>query len=49
MVKGTVKRKGTIWKEVLRARNEISKSKCVEVYREEKRKLKSVYMRAKRK
>ena len=37
------------WKEVLGARNEVTKDKSMEIYREESRKVKGVYTKPKRK
>ena len=39
-VKATVKRKEAAWKEVLGAKDEDAKERCLEVYNEEKRKVK---------
>ena len=36
-VKPVAKRKEAAWKGVLRARDEVAKEKCLEVYKEEKR------------
>ena len=40
MAKTTIERKETAWKEVLGARNEVTKERCMEAYKEEMRKLK---------
>ena len=43
-IKAAVKRKEAAWKEVLAANNEDAKERCMEVYREKKRRLKYVYI-----
>ena len=44
-----VKRKKDAWKQVLGARDEAAKERSMEIYREEKRKVKScIYIRVKR-
>ena len=48
MVKIAVERKEAAWKEVLGARDAAAKDRCIEVYKEEKRRLKGVFIRAKR-
>ena len=40
VVKAAVERKEARWKEVLGARNEAANYRCMEVYKEEKRKVK---------
>ena len=39
-IKAAVKRKEDAWKEVLEARDEDARERCLEVYKEEKRKVK---------
>ena len=39
-VKAVVKRKEDAWKEVLGARDEVARERCLETYKEEKRKVK---------
>ena len=50
-IKAAVWRKEDAWKEVLATSDEEAKERCMETYREEKRRerLKGVYIRAKRK
>ena len=43
-----VKRKGTAWKEVLRARDENAKQRCLDVYKKEKRKVKRCIYQSKK-
>ena len=40
VVKATVQSKETAWKKVLGANNEVVKDRCMEIYKEEKRKIK---------
>ena len=47
-VKAVVKRKETAWKEVLEARDEDAKERCLEVYNDEMSWLKDVYIKARR-
>ena len=47
MVKAAVKRKETAWKELLGARFEFARDRCIETYKIEKRKVKKC-IRAKR-
>ena len=42
-LKAVIKRKEDVWKQVLGARDESAKGRCMEVYKEEKRKDKEVY------
>ena len=44
MIKAEFKRKESAWKEFLAASNEEAKERCMEAYREEKRKVKKVYI-----
>ena len=45
-VKAAVKRNKDVWKEVLGARDEDARERCLEVYKEEKRKVKRcIYQR----
>ena len=46
-IKAAVRRKETAWK-VLEARNEEPKERCMEVYREEKRKVKKCIIQSKK-
>ena len=46
MIKVEVRRKEAVWKEVLAAKDEEAKERCMEAYRE---KLKGIYIRAKKK
>ena len=48
VVKVSVERKEAAWKEVLGVMYAASKDRCIEVYKEEKRRLKGVFIRAKR-
>ena len=48
VVKAAAERKEAAWKEVLRVRDEGSKDRCMEVFKEIKRKVKSVFIREKR-
>ena len=43
-----VKRKGAAWKEMLVARDESTKERCMEAYREEKRQVKSCIYQSKK-
>ena len=43
-VKAAVKRKEDTWKEVLGVRDEDAREMCLEVYKEEKRKVKRVHL-----
>ena len=47
-VKALVRRKEVAWKEVLGARNEDAKERCMEAYKEEKRKIKSCIYQSKK-
>ena len=47
MVKAVVERVEAAWK-VLGARDEVAKERCMKPYREEKRKVKSIYITSKR-
>ena len=46
VVNDTVGRKEAIWKDLLGARNEVPRERCMKVYKEER--LKGVYIRVKR-
>ena len=48
-LKAACRRKEAAWKEVLAASGEEAKERCIEAYREEKRRPKGVYIRAKKK
>ena len=48
MVKDAVERKEATWREVLGARDEVAKDGCIGVYKEEKKKLRGLYISAKR-
>ena len=48
-VKAGVRRKESAWKEVLAASNEEAKERCMEAYREEKRKVKRCIYHSKKK
>ena len=48
-IKAAVRRKESAWKRLLAASDEEAKEICMEADREEKRKLKGVYIRVKRK
>ena len=47
-VKGVVKRKEAAWKEVLGAREEDAKERCMEAYKEENRKVKRCIYQSKK-
>ena len=47
-VKGVVKRKKAAWKEVLGAREEDAKERCMEAYKEENRKVKRCIYQSKK-
>ena len=48
-IKAAFRRKEAVWKEVLAASDEEAKERCMETYREEKRKArKCIYVRAKK-
>ena len=48
-MKATVRRKGAAWEEVLAPSDEEAKEKCMEVYGEEKRKIKRCLIQSKKK
>ena len=48
MVKATIKRKETAWKEVLEVSDEVAKDRCMEVYKEERREVKSYVYKSKK-
>ena len=48
-VKVVVKRSEAAWKEVLGAKDEYTKERCMEIYKEEMRKVEGVYIKARRK
>ena len=48
-VKVAVRRKEAAWKEVLAASDEEVEERCIRAYKEEKRKVKGVHIKAKRK
>ena len=48
-IKATVRRKEPAWKEVLAGSDEEAKEICMKAYREEKKRVKGVYITAKRK
>ena len=48
MVKAEVKRRKTAWKEILGVRDEVAKERCVEAYKEEKKKVKGCIYQRKR-
>ena len=49
MIKAAVRRKETVWREVLAASDEEATERCMEAYREEKKTVKRcAYIRAKR-
>ena len=45
--KAAVERKEAAWKEVLEARDEVAKDRCMEIYKEEKRKVKGCIYQSK--
>ena len=48
MVKAEVKRRKTAWKEILGVRDEVARERCMEAYKEEKKKVKGcIYQRKK--
>ena len=49
MVKAAVERREGVWKEGKGARNEFANERCMEVYKEEKRKVKICIYRSKKK
>ena len=49
MVNAVGEKKEAAWKEKLGAKDEFAKERCMEAYKEEKRMLKGVYFRIKRK
>ena len=47
-VKAAVKRKEAAWKDVLGARDEDEKERCLEIYKKKRARIKGVYIKARR-